>query len=92
MEGLIQLTRAALRPPDMAGFFWRHLEHDITILGQAVGKSKDDVCLLLHLILKNMATKTPASSQLVVFYSSPTFNIYFFLSTRSYRQWYADIC
>ena len=64
MEGLIQLTHAAVRPPDMTDFFWRHLEHDITILGQAVGKSEDDVCLLLHLILKNMATKTPASSQL----------------------------
>ena len=87
MEGLIQLTHAAVRPPDMAGFFWRHLEHDITILGQAVGKSKDDVCLLLHLILKNMATKTPASSQLVVFFS---LRLLFFAYTN--RQWYADIC
>ena len=67
MEGLNQLTHAAVRPPDMAGFFWRHLEHDITILGQAVGKSDDDVCLLLHLILKNMAMKTPALSQLCSF-------------------------
>ena len=64
MEGLIQLTHAAVRPSDMAGFFWRHLEHDITMLGRAVGRSEDDVCLLLHLILKNMALKTPASSQL----------------------------
>ena len=35
----------------------------IFILGKVVGKNKDDVCLLLHLILRNMATKTPNQCQ-----------------------------
>ena len=37
-------------------FFWQHLEHDIHMLSIALGKSKDDACLLMHLVLKNIAT------------------------------------
>ena len=60
VEGLLNLTHGIVKPLDLPQFFWRHLEHDIGILGKAVGKSEDDVCLLLHLIVRNMATKTPA--------------------------------
>ena len=60
MDGLISLTHGAMRQPaELAQFFWQHLELDISILGKAVGKSEDDVCLLLHLILRNMATNEP---------------------------------
>ena len=63
MQGLISLTHGTVEQDDLAQFFWHHLEHDIGILGKAVGKSEDDVCLLLHLILKNMATKAPAKCE-----------------------------
>ena len=48
-------------------FFWQHLEHDIHMLSTAIGRSKDDVCLLLHLILKNIATlETAIRNQLFI--------------------------
>ena len=63
LQGLINLTHGTVEQVELAQFFWRHLEHDIAILGKAVGKSEDDVCMLLHLILKNMATKAPAERE-----------------------------
>ena len=39
----------------MPMFFWHHLEKDIKILEKALGKNEDDVCLLLHLVLKKLA-------------------------------------
>ena len=63
MSGLVDLTHSSVRSLNMARFFWSHLEHDIKILGQAVGKSEDDVCLLLHLVLKNIALRAPPHCQ-----------------------------
>ena len=68
MEGLINLTHSNVKPLDMADFFWRHLEHDIRMLGQALGRNEDDVCLLLHLVLKNIALETPSCCQYIARY------------------------
>ena len=38
----------------MSYFFWQHLERDINLLSRATGKSKDEACLILHIILKNI--------------------------------------
>ena len=86
-----------MRPAELAQFFWQHLEHDISILGKAVGKSEDDACLLLHLILRNMATKTPAQckhpphyclSQHNMSHTASNMHVYAsLLSTNAREQW-----
>ena len=63
VQGFISLTHGTMEQVELAQFFWHHLEYDIIILGKAVGKSEDDVCMLLHLILKKMATKAPAECE-----------------------------
>ena len=94
MQGLLDLTHSKLRPTELAGFFWRHLEHDIGILGKAVGKSEDDVCLLLHLILRKLATKTPAQCQ-AFFLFGILFGVsmiaVYLVSTASSMQEYASL-
>lgn len=54
----MDLIKTAVRPAELSLFFWRHLEHDIDMLRAAIGKSKDDACLLLHLILKIISSKS----------------------------------
>ena len=44
-------------------FFWLHLKHDINLLSRATGKSKDEACLLLHLVLRDVAMKNPAQCE-----------------------------
>ena len=43
----------------MPQFFWDHLKTDINLISRVTGKSKDEACLLLHLILKNIVTRNP---------------------------------
>ncbi len=57
--GLLELVKPQLNPRDMPQFFWDHLRTDINLISQATGKSKDEACLLLHLILKNIVTRKP---------------------------------
>ena len=45
----------------MPKFFWDHLEQDINLLSQSTGKSKDETCLFLHIVLIEIATKDPPS-------------------------------
>lgn len=44
-----------MEPRDLPKFFWNHLEKDVKILEKALGKNEDDVCLLLHLVLKKIS-------------------------------------
>ena len=39
-------------------FFLQHLKHDINMLSLSLGKSEDDTCLLMHLILKQLSSVT----------------------------------
>ena len=50
----MDLTKGQIRPAGLPLFFWQHLEHDIDILSRALGKSKDESCLVLHMILKDI--------------------------------------
>ena len=59
VEGLIALTKNQVRHTDLPRFFWEHLQCDVTVLARAVGKSGDDACLLLHLVLKQVALSNP---------------------------------
>ena len=60
IEGLLDLIKEQVRPADMPMFFWEHLVHDIHMLSTAIGKSRDDSCLVMHLILKNIASQNTA--------------------------------
>ena len=48
--------KSRVRPVEMSLFFWQHLNLDVEILSRSIGKSRDDSCLLLHLILKSITT------------------------------------
>lgn len=41
--------------------------HDIQMLSTAIGKSRDDSCLLMHLILRNIASQNTAIRKDVFF-------------------------
>ena len=56
IEGLMDLIKSQVRHVELSLFFWQHLNHDIVIISRALAKSRDDVCLLLHLLLKDMIT------------------------------------
>lgn len=64
---MLDLIKAQVRPPEMSMFFWQHLQHDIHMLSIALGKSKDDACLLMHLVLKNIATFNVATRKYIEF-------------------------
>ena len=53
----MDLVKTRVFPRDMPQFFWNHLKKDISLIGQATGKSKDEACLILHLVLKNIVTR-----------------------------------
>ena len=57
--GLVDLTKDRVKPADLPKFFWKHLQCDVDVLAKAVGRSRDDACLLLHLVLKQISTKNP---------------------------------
>ena len=57
--GLADLTKDRVKPADLPEFFWKHLQCDVDVLAKAVGRSKDDACLLLHLVLQRIATQNP---------------------------------
>ena len=68
MEGLIALTKGKVRHTDLPKFFWRQLQCDITMLARAVGKSEDDACLLLHLVLKHIVLNNPPKGRPILGY------------------------
>ena len=53
----MNLTKTQIRPAEISYFFWQHLERDVNLLSRATGKSKDEACLILHIILKNITTE-----------------------------------
>lgn len=48
--------RTSVKDNKLADFFWNHLLRDIQLLHEVTGKSIDDVALLIHLVLQNIAT------------------------------------
>ena len=68
MEGLLNLVSSRVRPNEVAMFFWMQLQHDIGDVSKTTGKSQDEVCLLLHMILKEVATKDPPHSKCEMYY------------------------
>ena len=53
------MTKDKVKPNDLPVFFWKHLQCDVDVLAKAVGRSKDDACLLLHLVLREISRNTP---------------------------------
>ena len=83
MEGLTQLVKVAVRPRDLAEFFWRHLESDIELLGSATGKSMDESAIIVHLVLKQILSRKPPTSDVVTTVTS--------LATRNAREQWESI-
>ena len=55
------LVKPNVRPNQLPEFFWRHFEKDIELLGLATGKGLDETVIILHLVLKEMLTRSSAS-------------------------------
>lgn len=64
----MELLKSKIRPKDLPLFFWNHLKKDISIVSQATGKSKDEVCLILHMILRDISVKSLPSCKYTVSY------------------------
>ena len=54
----MDIINTEVRPADLSLFFWQHLNHDMNMLSLSLGKSEDDACLLMHLILKQLSSVT----------------------------------
>lgn len=63
---IANLVKPRLHPGQLPEFFWRQLEKDIELLGQATGKGQDEAVIIIHLVLKDMLTKKNASMYFVV--------------------------
>ena len=43
----------------LAEFFWSHLDKDIQLLGRAIGRGYEEAAMVVHLVLKEILTKSP---------------------------------
>ena len=59
MNDLFDLIKTPVAPNNVSLFFWQHLSYDIKMLSASLGKSEDDACLIMHILLKNIATLNP---------------------------------
>lgn len=57
IEGIAQLVKPHVRPQELGEFFWKHLEKDVELLGEALGKGLDEASLVVHLVLMTIATR-----------------------------------
>ena len=56
---LARIVKPFVHPQYLPEFFWKHLEHDIKQLSITTGRNEDDATLLIHIVLKEILTKTP---------------------------------
>ena len=62
-EGLVELVKSGLQSPqELPEFFWGHLERDVQLLGQALGKNPEDAAIVVHLVLRNILTVSPPTA------------------------------
>jgi len=57
-QAVCNLIESAVTVGEVETFLWNHISADLSIIGRALGKSKDDVLLLLHSILYHMVSRT----------------------------------
>ena len=61
--GLVKLVKFGLTSPqELPEFFWGHLERDVQLLAKALGKNPENAAIVVHLVLRNMATISPPSA------------------------------
>ena len=60
---ITQLVKPRIPPDAVQEFFWRHLEKDIEHLMRVTGKAADESALIIHLVLKEILTKPPPTSE-----------------------------
>ena len=58
--GLLALVKSGLQSPqELPEFFWGHLEKDVQLLANALGRNPEDAAIVVHLVLRNIVTVTP---------------------------------
>lgn len=63
-EPLLKLVKLEdIQPNEFPEFFWSQLEKDIEILAQAIGKTKDEAAIVLHLVLQKILTCEPPNGK-----------------------------
>ena len=61
--GLVDLVKSGLQSPqELPEFFWGHLQRDVQLLGQALGKNPEDAAIVVHLVLRNILTVSPPTA------------------------------
>ena len=50
-----QMVVPRIAPGHAAQFFWQHIQHDLQVLQRVLGRSTDDVFLVLHHVCHLMA-------------------------------------
>ena len=68
MEGAISSLkelvkkRGSLAIP-LPDYFWGHLEKDLELVGQSLGKNVEEAAILVHLVIKNILSTNPSFSK-----------------------------
>ena len=65
--GLVALVKSGLTSPqELPEFFWGHLERDVQLLAKALDKNPEDAAIVVHLVLRNIATISPPSAAIAL--------------------------
>ena len=63
-KGLLGMVKVeGIDRNELPEFFWGHLEQDIKILAQAIGKNEEEAAIVLHLVLQQILTCEPPKSK-----------------------------
>ena len=67
IEAYLQLVNTTVSPDNLPEYFWRHLMKDIEDLSKITSKAKEECCMVIHLVLREILTKEPIRSELIHF-------------------------
>ncbi len=56
---LAALVKPLINPNNLPEFFWMHLRKDIEQLSRVIGKGLDEATISIHLVLRDILTKSP---------------------------------
>ena len=61
LKKLVKMTGS--RAGRLPEYFWGHLERDLELVGQALGKNVEEAAILVHLVIKSILTANPSFSE-----------------------------
>ena len=56
---IAQLVKPHVQVQGLPEFFWSHLDKDIQLLGRAIGRGYEEAAMVVHLVLKEILTRSP---------------------------------